>query len=300
MGISRRSALKAMASVTATSAVAALNTPAAEAAVAPADAVGMLYDTTLCIGCKACVVACADANDRERDTAWSGGMWQAPIDLNQHTKNIIKLYADGPSRSFVKQQCMHCVDPACVNACMLGSLQKREFGIVTYDASLCTGCRYCQMACPYNIPKFEWTKAFNPKISKCELCSHRLAQGKEPACVEVCPRQAVIYGTRAELLEEAHRRLEAHPDRYVPKVYGETDAGGTQVLYLSHVPFDKIGLPDIGPRSVPETQRSLQHGIYQWFAAPVVLYGTLAAVMLRNRARHDPEDQIPAGEGGEA
>ncbi|MDP1570854.1 MAG: hydrogenase 2 operon protein HybA [Vicinamibacterales bacterium] len=289
MGISRRSALKAMASVTATSAVSAISARPAAAAEAPADAVGMLYDTTLCIGCKACVVACADANDRERDTAWSEGKWQAPVDLNQHTRNIIKLYVDGPTRSFVKQQCMHCIDPACVNACMLGSLQKREFGIVTYEASLCTGCRYCQMACPYNIPKFEWTKAFNPKISKCELCNHRLAEGKEPACCEVCPREAVIYGTRADLLAEAHRRLEAHPDRYVPKVYGEFDAGGTQVLYLSHVPFEQIGLPDIGPRSVPETQRSLQHGIYQWFAAPVALYGVLAAVMLRHRAKQGNE-----------
>ena len=300
MGISRRSALKAMASVTATSAVSALSARPAEAAEAPADAVGMLYDTTRCIGCKACVVACADANGRERDTAWSGGLWQAPVDLNPDTKNIIKLYSEGPSRSFVKQQCMHCVDPACVNACMLGSLQKREFGIVTYDSTLCTGCRYCQMACPFNIPKFEWTKAFNPKISKCELCSHRLAEGKEPACCEVCPREAVIFGTRADLLKEAHRRLEAHPDRYIPKVYGETDAGGTQVLYLSHVPFDKIGLPDLGPRSVPETQRSLQHGIYQWFAAPVVLYGALAAVMLRNRSKGGDADAPAQGEGGEA
>lgn len=286
MGISRRSALKAMASATATTAVAAAGARPAEAAEASADAVGMLYDTTLCIGCKACVVACADANDRTRDTAWSDGLWQAPVDLNQHTKNIIKLYKDGPQLSYVKQQCMHCIDPACVNACMLGALRKRELGIVTYDASLCVGCRYCQMACPFNVPKFEWTKAFNPKIVKCEMCNHLLAEGREPACVDVCPREAVIYGTRADLLKEAHRRLEAHPDRYVPKVYGETDAGGTQVLYLSHVPFEKIGLPDIGPRSVPETQRSLQHGIYRWFAAPVALYGVLAAVMLRNR-RHD-------------
>lgn len=299
MGISRRTALKAMASATATTAAAAATPRRSEAAEAPADAAGMLYDTTLCIGCKACVVACADANDRIRDTAWSEGKWQAPVDLNQHTKNIIKLYHEGPRRSYVKQQCMHCIDPACVNACMLGSLKKREFGIVTYDPSLCVGCRYCQMACPFNIPKFEWSKAFNPKIVKCELCSHRLAEGLEPACCEVCPREAVIFGTRADLLKEAHRRLEASPDRYVPKVYGETDAGGTQVLYLSHVPFDKIGLPDFGPRSVPDTQRTLQHGIYQWFVAPVALYGVLAAVMLRNRTRGTVGDEAGSGEGGQ-
>ncbi|MGE0040543.1 MAG: hydrogenase 2 operon protein HybA [Vicinamibacterales bacterium] len=286
MAITRRAALKAMVAATGTTAAAAatsVTASAEEPRTAPPDAVGMLYDTTRCIGCKACVVACADANDRIRDTAWSEGKWQAPLDLNQNTKNIIKLYEEGPYRSYVKQQCMHCVDPACANACMLGSLKKREYGIVTYDPSLCVGCRYCQMACPFNIPKFEWTKAFDPKIVKCELCNHRLAEGKEPACCEVCPREAVIFGKREDLLREAHRRLEEFPDRYIPRVYGETEAGGTQVLYLSHVPFDKIGLPDYGPESVPSTQRTLQHTLYQGFAAPVALYGVLAAVMMRNR-----------------
>ena len=293
MGISRRIALKALVAGGATSAAAALGGSTAEGAIvaaAPPDAVGLLYDTTLCIGCKACVVACAEANNLKPDTAWSDGKWQAPLDLNAHTKNIIKLYDDGTARSFVKQQCMHCVDPACANACMLGSLKKREFGIVSWDPTLCVGCRYCQMACPFNIPKFEWENAVTPKIVKCELCRHRLAEGKQPACSEVCPRHAVIYGKRAELLQEAHRRLEANPGRYVPHVYGETEAGGTQVLYLSHVPFEKIGLPDYGPTAVPVQQRTLQHGIYEGFAAPLALYGVLAAVLVRNR-KH-PADSV--------
>jgi Fe-S-cluster-containing dehydrogenase component len=182
---------------------------------------------------------------------------------------------------------MHCIDPACANACMLGALKKREMGIVSYDPTLCVGCRYCQMACPFNIPKFEWADAFTPQIVKCELCRHRLAQGREPACTEVCPRAAVIYGKRADLLAEAHRRLAVHPKRYVPRVYGETEAGGTQVLYLSHVPFEKIGLPDYGPASVPDTQRTIQHGIYQGFVAPMALYGVLAAVLMKNRHTDD-------------
>jgi len=285
MTISRRLALKALIAGGSATAATALATraDAAPAPTPPDDAVGLLYDTTLCIGCKACVVACADANGLARDTAWSDGKWQAPLDLNASTKNIIKLYHDGAERSFVKQQCMHCIDPACANACMLGALKKGAMGIVSYDPTLCVGCRYCQMACPFNIPKFEWANAFTPQIVKCELCRHRLAQGQEPACTEVCPRQAVIFGRRADLLAEAHKRLADHPQRYVPRVYGETEAGGTQVLYLSHVPFDKLGLPDYGPGSIPDTQRTIQHGIYQGFVAPLALYGVLAGVLMRNR-----------------
>lgn len=295
MGLNRRSALKRM--VSAGAAVAATTLPGkAEASSpreAPADAVGLLYDTTLCIGCKACVVACADANGLTRDAGASDGRYQAPLNLNGNTKNIIKRVDDGGPASFVKVQCMHCIDPACANACMLGALKKREFGIVSYDVTYCVGCRYCQVACPFNIPKFEWEKALTPKIVKCELCRHRLAQGQEPACTEVCPRKAVIFGKRADLLAEAHRRLEASPARYVPKVYGETEAGGTQVLYLSHVEFERIGLPAYGPASVPDRQRSLQERLYQGFAAPVVLYGVLAGVLLRNRKTNEASEAQP-------
>lgn len=283
MAISRRLALKAMLAGGSAAAATAAGGRVKAAETAAPDSVGMLYDTTLCIGCKACVAACADANGLAPDTAWSDGKWQAPLDLNANTKNIIKLYVDDAERSFVKRQCMHCIDPACANACMLGALKKDSLGIVGYDPTFCVGCRYCEMACPFNVPKFEWSNAFTPKIVKCELCRHRLAEGKEPACTEVCPREAVIYGKRADLLKEAHRRLQAHPSRYVPRVYGEFEAGGTQVLYLSHVPFEKIGLPAYSADSVPETQRALQHGIYQGFIAPLALYGALAAVLIKNR-----------------
>jgi ferredoxin len=179
---------------------------------------------------------------------------------------------------------------------MLGALKKREKGNVTYDASLCIGCRYCQMACPFNVPKFQWS-SMSGKIVKCELCSHRLAKGQQPACSEVCPRQAVIYGTRADLLAEAKRRIAESPDRYYPRVYGETDAGGTQCLYLADVPFEKLGLPDIGAEAVPNTARTVQHGIYRGFVAPVALYGVLMAVLLRNRARGAQVGEEPDAEG---
>jgi Fe-S-cluster-containing dehydrogenase component len=289
MGISRRAALKSMLVGGAAVAGVAGSQVSADGAVlpvAPADAVGLLYDTTLCIGCKACVVACQDANGLPRDTTTLGPLYDGPVDLNERAKTVIKLYRAEDEQSYMKAQCMHCVDPACTSACMLGALKKREFGIVTYNPDLCVGCRYCEIACPYNVPKFEWAK-LAPKIVKCELCSHRLKAGLEPACTEVCPRKAVIYGKRADLLREAKRRIAAEPDRYVPKVYGETDGGGTQVLYLSHVPFEKLGLPALGERPAPERARSIQHALYRGFVAPVALYGVLGVVMMRNRRKAD-------------
>ena len=284
MDKSRRSFLKVVAGAGAGIAASAAPAGASEPKTAPADAVGMLYDTTLCIGCKTCVVACKEANELKPDTRHSPGkLHDAPLSLNDQTKNIIKLYKDQSGRmSYMKQQCMHCIDPACVGACMIGALQKRLHGIVTWDSNRCIGCRYCQVACPYNIPKFEWASN-TPKIIKCELCDHRIREGGIPACCEVCPREAVIYGKYDELLAQAKQRLADNPGRYVPKVYGEKDGGGTQVLYLSHVPFEKLGLPDLGDEPVPDLTRSLQHGIYKGFIAPAALYAVLGAVMFRNR-----------------
>jgi formate dehydrogenase beta subunit len=282
----RRSLLKGLATAGAVAAIPAGSR--AEAAVAhtpPQDMVGLLFDTTRCIGCKTCVVACKQANEnRPESDGVPGGLYDAPLDLSANTKTVIKLYKDEDTTSFYKAQCMHCIDPACASACMLGAFQKREHGIVSWDGSKCVGCRYCQVACPFNIPKTEWA-SLNPRIVKCELCRHRIAEGKIPACAEVCPRKAVIYGKRDALLEDARARMAAEPKKYVPKIYGEKDAGGTQVLVLSHVDFDKIGLPDLGERPAPDLARTVQHGVYKGFIAPVALYAILGTVMWRNRRK---------------
>jgi len=290
MTTDRRSFFKGLA-VAATAAAVPTVALARERVKPPADAVGLLYDTTLCVGCKACVVACKAANNMPADTdGYGGGLYDAPEGLNEFTKNVIALYREGDEQSFVKKQCMHCIDPACVGACMLGALRKGENGIVWWNADTCVGCRYCQVACPFNVPKFEWA-SIKPRIVKCELCRERLAEGKQPACSEVCPRKAVIYGTRAELLEEAHRRIAAHPEKYVNKVYGETELGGTQVLYLSHVPFEKLGFRFHDDEGVPARQQTIQHGVYKGFVAPLALYGLLGAVMFRNRRKGGDSDE---------
>jgi Fe-S-cluster-containing dehydrogenase component len=296
MTVERRAVLRVLAG-TGLAATGAVPTLARERVDAPPDAIGLLYDATRCIGCKACVVACREANGLQPDTRYDG-IHEAPLDLSSRAKSVIKLYKEGSQISFVKAQCMQCLDPACASACMIQALKKdAKTGVVAYDATYCVGCRYCQIACPYGVPRFEFEKAV-PKIVKCELCRHRFPadgalqevdgfsrfpRGQGPACSEVCPRGAVIYGKRTELLAEARRRLAQSPEQYVPKVYGERDGGGTQALYLSHVPFEKLGLPSLGDESVSETMRTVQHGIYRGFVAPVALYAALGAVMLRNR-----------------
>ena len=289
MSVSRRTILKGIVAAGAAAAAGASVPKAVSAArepkKAPADAVGMLYDATKCIGCKTCVQRCKEANKLPPDTQMMGGIYDAPIDLNGKTKNIIKLYkGEDGKQSYMKRQCMHCLDPSCASVCMVGSYKKREYGIVTWDPSRCIGCRTCMVACHFNIPKMEWDSNA-PKIVKCEMCNHLLKEGKIPGCCEVCPRQAVIYGKYTELLADAKSRLAMEPNRYFPKIYGENDAGGTQVLYLSAagIPFEKLGLPNLGTEPVPATSEVIQHGIYQGFVAPIALYAVLAGVLFRNR-----------------
>jgi Fe-S-cluster-containing dehydrogenase component len=233
------------------------------------------------------VTACKTANDLP------GNIYDPPEDLSGDTKNIIKKYEeDGELVSYMKAQCMHCLDPACTRACMVGAFKKRDFGIVTWNPGRCIGCRYCQVACPYNIPKFQWDSN-NPKIVKCELCLHMLKVGKQPGCCQACPKEAVIYGTYPDLLADARERIAKHPDRYWPqgnpKIFGEHDGGGTQVLYLASIEFEKLGLPKLGVDPAGGIAQTVQHAVYKGFIAPVALYAILGAVIWRNRRASSKE-----------
>ncbi len=308
--ITRRDVLKVAAITGAAGAAAGIadRADAREAKHPAADDVGMLFDSTLCVGCRACQTACKEANELPCDRIRaSGGEYDAPLDLNGTTKNVIKLArGEGGAEAFVKAQCMHCADPACVSVCMAGALHKVKGGIVAYDKNVCVGCRYCQIGCAFNVPKFQWYTAV-PVIVKCELCRHR---EKGPACAEVCPRGAVVYGKRSDLLAEAKRRVAAEPSRYVPKVYGETDGGGTNVLYVAskEVPFEALGLPKLPEHPLPQMSETVQHGAYKYGIAPIALWTAVAVVQLRNRKKEDPthgltpqppSPRLRRGEGGD-
>lgn len=222
-------------------------------------AVGMLYDSTLCVGCQACVAECQRLNKNQLnpngDPTWSNN-----DKLTPYTNNIIQVWRDGSGvnkdqlengYAYIKKQCMHCVDPNCVSVCPVSALKKHPVtGIVMYDPDVCTGCRYCMVACPFDVPKYDYDNPFGA-IHKCELCNQkgleRIDQGKLPGCVEVCPAGAVIYGTRDALLAEAKKRLAARPGaeyayprqtlhsndsylhpvaHYQPYVYGEKEGEG--------------------------------------------------------------------------
>ena len=204
----------------------------------------ILYDSTLCIGCKACEGACAERwgfpyNDKVA----------AEESLSAHKLTAIQTHGD----HFSRRLCMNCVQPACASVCPVGALQKTTLGPVTYDAEKCMGCRYCMQACPFQVPTYEWS-ALLPRMRKCDMCYARQSQGKLTACAEACPTGATKNGDRDELIAEARRRIAQKPDQYYGRIYGLQEVGGTSVLYLSAVPFEQIGLRTHVPMEpLPET-----------------------------------------------
>ncbi len=299
MAVNRRDFLKLLGVGAGT---AALSSPAEEAAAGNTAETAeeaknqptMLYDTTLCVGCRACQTACREWNETA-DELGLGGYYDMPDDLSGDTWTLIQLYknetaADPNDRanwSFIKLNCMHCLEPACVSACTVGALQKSAEGPVVYDIDRCFGCRYCMVACPYHVPRYQWDTT-TPLVQKCTFCSgyvqrdgtihekNRLAQGMGPNCVEACPTGALLWGPREEVLAEAHARTEAEPGKYhQDRVYGEHEAGGALQLILSHLPFEKLGLPKLDPTPLPGLTSALNWSVPGIF---IGIGGLMAAV----------------------
>ncbi|MDQ7850357.1 MAG: 4Fe-4S dicluster domain-containing protein [Armatimonadota bacterium] len=215
-------------------------------------AAAILIDIARCIGCRSCEAACKAYHNfpqgEARDLSPTAWTYVRTIAL-QSPRPHLNLGDGGAGRRTFKVQCMHCLTPACASACPVAALQKTPQGPVVYDASRCIGCRYCMVACPFQVPRFEWRSPL-PRITKCNMCAERQQRRELPACVEACPVGALQFGLRPALLAEAARRISADP-RYVPAIFGAEEAGGTSVLYISDVPFEELGFPVVVCEPLP-------------------------------------------------
>ena len=220
------------------------------------NSMGVLHDVSRCIGCRKCEAACNEVNsllppDRPFDDLTVLSQKRRP---HANTYTIVNKFDIAGSQlpAFVKKQCNHCKEPACVSACFVKALKKSETGAVVYDASLCVGCRYCMIACPFDIPAYEYDNPFTPEVTKCTLCQPRIEKGQLPACVEICPKEALTFGNHEELIQIARQRIRSHPDRYVDHIYGEHEMGGCNWLYISNVPFADLDMrEDLGITPAP-------------------------------------------------
>jgi formate dehydrogenase iron-sulfur subunit len=295
--LNRRALLKLGLAATAcatTASVAAGADQAPEENHAPSpDYMGVLVDTTLCIGCRKCEEACNRRNHLPR-TAQSFSDRDVLRSFRRPTDTaftVVNQFPGSPSpdqpnvlQTFAKTQCMHCLIPSCVSACIVGALTKAADGAVVYNPTICIGCRYCQVACPFQVPAYEYNEPLTPRVRKCEFCTDRAAgTGANPACAASCPTEALVFGRRSELLAMAKSRQKRRPDRYVNRVYGETEIGGTSWLYLTGRPVTEVGLLSLPDAAPPLRTESIQHGIFRYGMIPIAFYGLLSYLMWRDR-----------------
>lgn len=251
MKIGRRGFFK-IAAVTVGAAGASAATAAAAAHGAAVDGPGVLVDTTLCVGCRACEAACAEANHLAPPPE-DANVFDEKRDMHEQAFTVVNRTEKAPGiERFAKKQCMHCLAPGCASACPVKAMTKSPEGPVVYNPNRCMGCRYCMIACPFDVPKYEYGSNA-PRVRKCTFCAERQAKGLKPACTEACPSGALTFGKRSELLEMAKTRIYTNPDRYVHHVYGEREAGGTSWLYITDVDLEQLAFrTDVPERPIPD------------------------------------------------
>jgi formate dehydrogenase iron-sulfur subunit len=210
---------------------------------------GVLFDSTKCIGCRKCEAACNKVNELPAQPVPFDDLTVMDKRRRTHhdTYTVVNKYQIGDKPVYRKQQCNHCLEPACASACFVGAFVKDKTGAVKHDESKCVGCRYCMIACPFEVPAYEYHDPITPRVRKCTMCQPRIEEGKLPGCVEDCPKGALVFGRREDLLNIARERIRKHPNVYINHIYGEREMGGTSWMYISGVPFEKIGMrEDLG------------------------------------------------------
>jgi len=294
---SRRDFLKAAAAGTGIAALSPSKSNASPQNILSEDRMGVLGDTTVCIGCRKCEWACKTAHDFPTDdiqTYDDRSVFESMRRPQPSNYTVVNEYSN-PNEKYipfnVKVQCMHCDHPACVSACIVGAFSKNANGSVVWDESKCIGCRYCMVACPFQIPTFEYNKAIQPEIHKCDFCIDRTKENKLPACVEICPVEALTYGKRFEVVKLARERIDLYPDRYVNHIYGEHEVGGTSWVYLAGKEFEKLDFPKLNTDPAPGVAESIQHAIFAYFVPPISLYALLGGIMWLNKHRKEESEE---------
>ncbi len=266
----------------------------------PEEFVGILVDTTRCIGCRACEIACGEVHDLMVPDVLNDGALEKHRDTSDKQWMVVNKFETEKGEVFVKKQCMHCYQAACATACPTEAMNQTMKGPVIWDGDKCIGCRFCMVSCPFGVPKFEYNE-WNPKIQKCTMCFERLEVGQKPACVAACPTDTLMFGTRVQNLEIARHRIYSHPDQYVHQIYGEHEAGGTGYIYLSAVPFEQIGFrTDLGNTPYPEYTKEFLYGVPMvLFGVPALLLGLNALVGGSEEGSEGSFDFEAKGDGGE-
>ncbi len=256
---------------------------------------GMLTDFTACVGCRSCEKACNEANgmpqpEKPFDDAsvFEEQRWPSAKALT--VVNRYKNPVDPSKTVYRKIQCNHCLDPACAAACPIHAYTKTPEGAVIYNKDLCFGCRYCVVACPFNMPGYDYESALDPKIVKCILCYDKIKEGKLPACAEACPGGALTFGRREDLLKLARKRIADNPGKYIDHIYGEREVGGTSWLYISAVPFEQLGFPNNLPKKpLIELTTGYMSSVPVIFTAFPAIFGMIYAAMRRNGGKDEKE-----------
>lgn len=253
-----------------------------------------LIDATKCIGCRGCQVACKQWNRNEAEATTFSPTLTNPPRLSAKTYTNVAFYENEVNGnlvwSFARNACFHCRKPTCVSVCPVEALVKTKEGPVIYRADRCMGCRYCMLACPFDVPKYEWS-SLSPKVQKCTFCHERIVAGKLPACAATCPTGAIRFADGIEKnLAEARKRLSAHPNTYFNHIYGEKEVGGTSVLVLSAVPFNLMGFQKVGEQVLPDLTWKYIAGIPAVFGIVMTL-GIGSWVITRRNKNMNKEDQ---------
>ena len=257
----RREFLKRVACISSTALIGRGDVSAEEAHV-HTNRYGVLVDTTFCIGCRRCEWACNEWNKNPNQPVKNfedKTVFQTVRRTRAATFTVVNRFKnpDDNKPVYVKKQCMHCENPACLSACFVDAFRKTEKGAVIYNPDVCVGCRYCMVACPFDIPAYEYNEPISPRVTKCTFCFDRISkEGKVPACAEICPTETLRFGKRQDLITLAYERIRNNPRRYIKHVYGEHEVGGTSWLYLSAVPFEQIGFrTDLGKKTIPDMSK---------------------------------------------